>query len=339
MFGLNAARFFFNQSFIFDLNYPSPNLNHTTSLGAFWLAYFCCLEYYNCSNISPQCLSCTSRTICGTCATLYYVELFSNITSQCTLCRNTISCCQECTNATMCTICDSPYIIQGGICAIPNCQTPQINNSSSITCTASQYVLINNTCNLCSNYVVNCVSCINNATVITCTLCVSGMFPNSTSQTCDACVSGCSVCPNASLCTTCASGFYLRADNLCHSTCLTGTFTNAATLTCVNCPIECASCQSLSHCLNCSSNYYLQSDNLCYSSCPIRYFTDPTSFGCVSCPIDCLSCNSSRHCLSCDLAKDNRIIDNLTGRCVPAAGYFENNTQVCPACPTGCSSC
>jgi proprotein convertase subtilisin/kexin type 5 len=59
---------------------------------------------------------------------------------------------------------------------------------------------------------------------------------------------------------------------------------------------------------------------------------------CVPCPYDCLSCTVGGLCLTCDAA-DNRAFHSASSRCVALDGYFDNLTQICPLCPSGCSIC
>ena len=54
---MNNLKLGISSTFIFDLNYPSPNINHTVpSSGNCALIYMCTAEYYNCSSSIPNCL-------------------------------------------------------------------------------------------------------------------------------------------------------------------------------------------------------------------------------------------------------------------------------------------
>jgi proprotein convertase subtilisin/kexin type 5 len=88
----------------------------------------------------------------------------------------------------------------------------------------------------------------------------------------------------------------------------------------------------------CKAGYLLNSDFFCSDSCPFRHYMDFTIKSCQPCPLDCLICSSDGYCLSCS-PSDFRVLNRVTNRCVPQAGYFENQTQQCASCPRGCSNC
>ena len=108
----------------------------------------CCAEYYDCSIIDPPCTACSSRTICTQCNAPYVPQVYSNVTSQCHLCRDIMSCCASCLNSTVCLACDAPYVIAGSICTIEHRQTCINDNSTHITCTLckSGYNLVTGGC-------------------------------------------------------------------------------------------------------------------------------------------------------------------------------------------------
>ena len=89
------------------------------------------------------------------------------------------------------------------------------------------------------------------------------------------------------------------------------------------CPGACSLCTSLTNC----------------SVCSVRYFLNPSVDFCDPCPYDCLTCNNLGGCLSCSSAIDFRTLEMNASRCVPIAGYFDNNATVCIACSIGCNNC
>jgi hypothetical protein len=51
-----------NREYLFDVNYPYPNLNYSSIdfTDGFFNQYFCFSFFYNCSLIDPECIQCTS---------------------------------------------------------------------------------------------------------------------------------------------------------------------------------------------------------------------------------------------------------------------------------------
>ena len=105
------------------------------------------------------------------------------------------------------------------------------------------------------------------------------------------------------------------------------------------CPAGCSECSSPTLCTACLTGFLLNSSRLCSDTCALRYYPDYAVQSCQPCPYDCLTCNANGGCLSCSGSVDFRVLINLTNRCVPLPGYFDNFTSVSVACTSGCLKC
>ena len=77
--------------------------------------------------------------------------------------------------------------------------------------------------------------------------------------------------------------------------------------------------------------------NLCTLFCPTNgYYTNATNYSCLPCSYSCDTCSNQTLCDSCS-AISNRIFNN--GFCDPMPGFFDNGTQVAPACISPCDNC
>lgn len=163
--------------------------------------------------------------------------------------------------------------------------------------------------------------------------CSSDQFINAAIQ-CQACPTGCSSCQSSLICKSCLPGYLLNGSALCQAyptgcaTCLSLTvclvcqvnyFLNATDL-CQPCPTGCSVCFSSTSCSVCTSGFYLSLTS-CITSCPLRFYPSPQNLKCVTCPYDCLTCNATMRCLTCE-PTDGRLLDPITGRCVPLEGYL-----------------
>jgi proprotein convertase subtilisin/kexin type 5 len=106
---------------------------------------------------------------------------------------------------------------------------------------------------------------------------------------------------------------------------------------CPSCAADCSMCLSTTNCLSCAAGFFMDNAQ-CVTSCPVRYYPSTVTYACEACPYDCLTCNSSGLCLSCSAA-ELRVLHNVTLRCLPMTGYWDNNTRVVVPCPLVCYSC
>jgi hypothetical protein len=72
-----------------------------------------------------------------------------------------------------------------------------------------------------------------------------------------------------------------------------------------------------------STPYYMVNENLCYDMCPQRYYPDSYA-ECRQCLYDCYQCAGPNSCLLCNATNDKRVLDNISGRCRPINGYYDN---------------
>ena len=154
------------------------------------------------------------------------------------------------------------------------------------------------------------------------------------------CSEVCLSCTSLLLCGSCSPTYFLRSDNMCYAFCLTGTYTDNQNGRCQPCPSGCLSCTSNSTCTACLTGNYLQPNQLCSSSCAARSYGNTLTTRCEACPYDCYTCDQNSNCLSCNSTQDFRSLDQLTSRCVPLPGYFDDSVSVvCGQCASGCSVC
>jgi hypothetical protein len=142
-----------------------------------------------CSDIFPNCLTCTNRTKCITCATGMLPDAAHSL---CTTCMITCATCiGYFDNCTSCNPSDN-----------------RILSNNQCICQATAFE-INGVCLLCGNVVAHCSSCQNN---YSCTGCSSGYTLSSDLKKCIDCqgsINGCLTCVSTTNCTTCKSPFTL----------------------------------------------------------------------------------------------------------------------------------
>jgi hypothetical protein len=175
---------------------------------------FCMFEQYDCRLIDPQCLACTSHSICTDCTPQYYAQNFPNTTGYCLLCADAFWGCDTCEVPTLCLTCFTPTHLMNttdGTCVycsnyLDNCQ----ECTDTLTCTLCQpyYGLSGSVCLLCSILMPGCVLC-SSATV--CTAC--NPYYGLTGITCTKCsflITGCDLCSSAATCNGCLPGYFLQ---------------------------------------------------------------------------------------------------------------------------------
>jgi hypothetical protein len=136
------------------------------------------------------------------------------------------------------------YLDSNRVCRA--CSDPCTACNSSSICLACEpagdiFLLVNDSCKLCSNIFANCLTCIQNGGtgIWTCTSCRDGWYVGNTS--CVSCILPCLTCSTSSNCLTCSSlGYYF----------------NSGTCTLCNTNMtNCVSCISNSICLTCVYGY------------------------------------------------------------------------------------
>ena len=145
-----------------------------------------------CADVLDNCLTCSNRTVCESCAPGMYTDASSTI---CAPCRSTCLTCGAYFDE--CATCDpgSNRVLVGNKCA----------------CLSHTYE-DGGVCKLCSDAIENCNSCEN---PYLCTGCESGYTLQSDLKACINCqaeINGCLVCTSQTECTTCLSPFSLIND-------------------------------------------------------------------------------------------------------------------------------
>ena len=175
LFTMVSHNFYLTSEYLFDLDYPLSALNWSSSNSfSHEFVYMCWLDLFNCSEIDPNCLNCTSETTCTVCTAPLIPYIRPNQTLQCFPCRDTMSGCTFCLNSSFCTACDPPYLLSADRCAIPHCLTQTDLTPYLIACTVCNpgYTLLNNSCILvCTQHIIGCSSCVMILNVVTCTAC------------------------------------------------------------------------------------------------------------------------------------------------------------------------
>lgn len=335
------------------------------------------------SACGPYCSICNSSTVCTTCldatftnnGSCYCTPLFLAGTSPetCDTCSNIISGCSTCTNnanVTLCSDCQggfyapAPYnnlsciacpsicdtCLDGAACATCRSGMHLANGSWCVCIAAGFYVEpVSETCDICSNVILNCQSCTNTYPA-TCSNCNVGTYAGSGNLSCIPCSLNCYSC-DASGCLMCNLGYSLNASNICDCDATCQACLNATNNTCSACNISNSSCQG------CAAGYYFSSPNCipCLSTC--QQCTNGVSCSSCAAPfsldysLQCV-CNSSSglylnlngtscdscgavilNCLSCQAGPPTLCLLCTTGL------YYNTTVQQCLNCDYPCTSC
>lgn len=184
-------------------------------------------------------------------------------------------------------------------------------------------------CQLCSNYITNCLVCYNQTYCITCD---STYYVQTTGvgvTICSPCNAPCLQCyGNPNICTDCSSGRILNyTTRTCD--CLQGFYATGVT--------ACAPCSPLlGSCLQCNNN---TTCSLCWTN---NYFVMVGSIKkCDLCQITCLTCATWNNiCATCDPLA-NRVLNAITKQCDCMVGYTDTNGRClnCSATFDHCTAC
>jgi len=87
--------------------------------------------------------------------------------------------------------------------------------------------------------------------------------------------------------------------------------------------------------------YLMVATQICYDVCPIRYSSNTSDYQCDKCPTyDCYICGNNGLCTQCNSTLDFRIMNNITNRCIPLPGYYDNGvSQAVPCVASNCLTC
>lgn len=170
----------------------------------------------NCTDTNCSLCDDVDQSICTQCKPTFYLN------GTCQLCANAVASCDNCTFVAGAVQCDQCL---------------------------ETYILRNNTCKVCQEWIENCEgnSCdTTDPTTVTCTRCLDAYYLNNTNLQCASCelqVTNCDRCtpPEPVRCDRCRNPFILY-QNLCQ-TC-SGVITNCATCDSSVTPVICEACET-----------------------------------------------------------------------------------------------
>ncbi len=156
-----------------------------------------------CTDISANCIQCTSPTACTACSSPRVLSSGVCVLSNC---DTTVKNCASCSPGTTCTTCADGFTKDAGVCALPTpptCTASQVLSKGVCVCPAGTYAN-NAACVACSDS--NCASCSDT----TCLQCKKGHFASAAAKACTKCIANCEMCSSATNCIQCSRGFTLR---------------------------------------------------------------------------------------------------------------------------------
>ncbi|KAL4482200.1 hypothetical protein ABPG72_017981 [Tetrahymena utriculariae] len=280
----------------------------------------CPLKYYinylpnntqECIVCPSQCITCSSKKNCSTCAYGYYKQ-----DAECLQCKNNCEICYG-LQGLYCQKCRQSYFLQNNLC-VKQCQV--YNNIGHYMDIASR------TCLQCDQSCLNCV----NPQSTGCTSCRDGYYL----------FSGiCYVCPSNSvkcyydnqqkqiLSIQCASPYFLFY-GFCKKSCPLSFYQDITSNTCKLCNVACSQCTGplSNQCQSCYDGYFYAGQNTCL----------PCKQGSGVGFNDCISCLSFNYCLKC------QTLINFNGMCLSQclqSYYFNKQLQNCQKCNYPCLNC
>ena len=298
------------------LNAPATCVLCDTAKGLFYnpstATCDCITGYYLDAKLQFQCFPCQGP-LCATCDAI--------TTTKCLTCLNGAAL----NSLNSSCACTNGFFTNGSICSA--CPVKCLTCAASTSCT---------TCSDPTRDPSNNCSCIRgffDAGVAQCAPCSASCFSCNNSQTCTQCDPRLSRVISGNVC-VCADGFYELA------------FQNG-TRNCQACSGECLTCGlSSSDCTSCDAtvNRLQGYDNLGHRTCVCRdgFYALP-DFSCVqsNCTADpfCSQCEKDLLlCVQCQASKF-RVIDLRSHVCVCQPGYYQDSTNNCQPCGSGCATC
>ena len=258
-----------------------------------------------CSDISPQCLSCSNPVNCSICATGYtssscsqcqtgyYASSASPFT--CALCTTISPNCLQCTNQTFCPLCAPRW--GGSTCSVCAAGYTGLNCADC----ALGHFSASGICTSCTTISPNCARC---ADGTTCSLCATGF----TGPTCGSCAVG----HNGTLCNSCLTGYFMNA-----GVCVACSTISPRCLTCANgACVQCSTGYQGASCLECDPNYG-------YTATP---------FSCTACPTGFASQGGTATCFNTTVPQQVNATSNTT-QLASAAGITVSSSLTLAAPP------
>jgi len=281
-----------------SLNCGTCNSGYMTDAGGL------CIISYDCASIA-YCASCAAATGCVTCSTGYQNQ---SITSCVSVCGDGVLSPQEqCDDganlagdgcSATCTI-EQAYFCTGGVGSLSTCTkclTNCMNCTNLLGCSLCNTLYVWNLSSSgcipnCSN-VTNCLNCFVGAGILNCTGCQVGYKVDT------------AICLNI-----CGDGLIVGAEQCDDNNTISGDGCSNS------CTIEdgfaCSSSGSLSTCTQCVGATFQSLNKLL----------------CLPCAnYDCATCQANGNCLSCGNSS-NRYLSNLTHRCVPFNGFYDDGSH------------
>ncbi|CAG9329813.1 unnamed protein product [Blepharisma stoltei] len=264
------------------------------------------------------------------------------------------------------SICDTCIDNHYGDCVACSTKIPNCDTCIGGICTKCSpgYYLYNSQCHLCTDFDVNCITCIDNDHF--CDSCKPGFLPSFEGLCVESSKQTCKIEGMYGVCFKCLSGYYLNNQGTCSSCgaisvgcstcsktacleCSSGYWLNSNS--CLPCTSisNCQTCINATECTKCEATYLLNENKKCTSStirncdvvmsnnpstcqqCSTGYFWDTTECKVCSVPLpNCDTCSSST---TCSLCKTGYYLDS--NRCLAC----RNALNYCLECSSDCSSC
>lgn len=219
-----------------------------------------------------QCASGTFRTACTACDTSN--GWFSVTVSSGNVCQECPDNCLSCSSKSVCTTCKSKYWIQDGLCrpCPATCETCA-DLQSCLTTSTDFYLTPARKTAICPTYCDTAAGSCEDG--IGCLKCATGSIINNGTGLCDPCPANCNICSSTTKCITCASNYYQNSTYICRkcpANCTTCSNDNTCQTCmmyyykdtdnkCQNCPTNCKQCTNSTTCdsSQCVDGYYLSS--------------------------------------------------------------------------------
>jgi hypothetical protein len=187
----------------------------------------------------------------------------------------------------------------------------RVINANNLTCDCQigYYIDINSTCIKCP---LGCLSCSYNGTSVVCASCDSSLYWTM---------------GLSNLSCNCQTSYYLNNGSVCSV-----------------CQLGCSSCDLSGSSLLCSSCisslFRTMGPSNMSCDCQPQYYQDANNT-CSLCPLGCLYCSLNGSVLYCSICNSslNRLLNSSNLSCDCQIGFYQDASNICVPCRSGCLSC